>query len=204
MLQVALRQGKFTENDKVSRILSDKPLLSLDAVRLGKELGYSRSADLIVLRSLQMLDENFSHTDSEHDLILYSFLKERLTKFENNIVAIQGEIDSLYYQNPDNDIKEKWEQYKAEYQKLKNAKQNEPDTELERLQLTKARLEKNLSALENVKPQDLTAADIHVEIGATWIPTSDIEKFIRETFDVTGRAMEVHFSQVTGTWRIEG
>ncbi len=204
MLQVALRQGKFTENDKVSRILSDKPLLSLDAVRLGKELGYSRSADLIVLRSLQMLDENFNHTDSEHDLILYSFLKERLTKFENNIVAIQGEIDSLYYQNPDNDIKEKWKQYKAEYQKLKNAKQNESDTELEHLQLTKARLEKNLSALENVKPQDLTAADIHVEIGATWIPTSDIERFIRDTFDVTGRAMEVHFSQVTGTWRIEG
>lgn len=61
-----------------------------------------------------------------------------------------------------------------------------------------------MSALEEVKPKDLTAADIHVEIGATWIPPQDIEAFIKETFDVYNRSIEVHFSPITGNWRVDG
>ena len=204
MLQVLLRQGKYAEGDRVSNILADKPLLSPKAIRLGREVCYTRPADLIISSSIRALDEDFEHNNSEHDLILYSFLKERLAKFEGDIDAISKEINSLYYRKPDNDIKEKWAQYKAEYQKLKIAKQSEPNLELENLRETKSRLEKNLSALENVKPNDLTAADIHVEIGATWIPEKDIEKFIRDVFDVTKSKMEVHFSPITGTWRVEG
>ena len=49
MLQVVLRQGKCAECDGVSNILADKPLLSLEAIRLGRELGYTRAADLIIL-----------------------------------------------------------------------------------------------------------------------------------------------------------
>ena len=52
-----------------------------------------------------------------------------------------------------------------------------------------------------VKPKDLTAADIHVEIGATWIQSH--EKFIRETFDVYYSSMQVYFSPITGVWSVE-
>ena len=203
-MQVVLRQGKCAECDGVSNILADKPLLSLEAIRLGREIAYTRAADLIILSSIRALGEDFKYDKSEHDLILYSFLKERLAKFEGNIDAISKEINSLYHRSPDNDINEKWAQYKAEYQKLKISKQDEPNPEIERLQVIKSRLEKNFAALENVKPKDLTAADIHVEIGATWIPPEDIRRFIQETFDVSSSGMQVHFSQITGTWRIEG
>ena len=54
-----------------------------------------------------------------------------------------------------------------------------------------------------INRKDLTAADIHVEIGATCIPPQDIERFIRETFDVYHSSMQVHFSPITGLWRVE-
>lgn len=66
------------------------------------------------------------------------------------------------------------------------------------------RLQKNLAALEQVKPKDLTAADIHVELGATWIPPYDVRMFIRDTFDVTHKSLEVYFSPITGVWRVDG
>ena len=62
MLQVALRQGRFMDSDDVSKILSDKPLLSLDAMRLGKELGTVRDSDRIVLATLRALGERFRRT----------------------------------------------------------------------------------------------------------------------------------------------
>ena len=103
MLQVVLRQGKYAEGDRVSNILSDKPLLSLEAIRLGREIAYTRPADLIILSSIRALGEDFNHNNSEHDLILYSFLKERLAKFEGDSDAIGKEINSLYYRSPEND-----------------------------------------------------------------------------------------------------
>ncbi len=204
MLQVALRQGRFMDSDDVSKILSDKPLLSLDAMRLGKELGDVRDSDRVVLATLRALGERFKHNEPEHDLILYSFLRERFSKIEGDDNAIEDEITKLRYRDSSDEIKREWAQYQSEYQNLKTAKINEPNPEIENLRTIKARLEKNFLALENVKPQDLTAADIHVEIGATWIPTRDIENFIRETFDVSKSGMEVHFSSITGNWRIDG
>jgi len=100
-------------------------------------------------------------------------------------------------------IEQDWQQYKVDYQRQKNIEKDKVNPEIEYLREKKERLEKNLAALEEVKPKDLTAADIHVEIGATWIPTQDIEKFIRETFDVFHSSMQVHFSPITGVWRVE-
>lgn len=36
----------------------------------------------------------------------------------------------------------------------------------------------NIKALENVIPKDLSASEISVRLGATWIPTKYIEEFI--------------------------
>lgn len=44
----------------------------------------------------------------------------------------------------------------------------------------------------------------YVEIGATWIPPEDIGLFIRETFEVSHRGLDVHYSPITGIWRVEG
>ena len=157
----------------------------------------------MILGYLRTLDEEFTRTDEEHDLILYSFLKKKLAKFENDFDAIKEQVDNYYQRIGMDELKSEWENFKADYQTQKRIELDKVNPELDFLRDNKQRLEKNFTALEKVKPKDLSAADIHVELGATWIPTSDIEKFIRETFDVLHGSMEVHFSPITGMWRID-
>ena len=203
LVQVALRHGTGNYRDRVGEFLSDKPLIALDAIRLGREVGYSKQADLLILNYLRTIDESFTRTDVEHDLMLYDFLKKQLAKFENDMDAIKEQVNNYYQRLGDDSIKTEWERYKVDYQRKKAVEQDRISPDLDFLRQSKARLEKNLAALELVKPKDLTAADIHVEIGATWIPPQDIERFIRETFDVYHSSMQVHFSPITGTWRVE-
>ena len=203
LAEIAFIHGTSIESDKVGMILADKPLLALDAIRRGREIGYAKQADLLIVSYLRTLDESFERTDAEHDLLLYAFLKKKLAKFENNFSAIKEQVDNYYQRADMSELKSEWEQFKADYQFQKSISLDNLNPDVVFLQKDKSRLEKNLVALENVKPKDLSAADIHVEIGATWIPTDDIEKFIRETFDVTHSSMEVHFSPITGLWRID-
>ncbi|MBO4869592.1 MAG: N-6 DNA methylase, partial [Clostridia bacterium] len=65
----------------------------------------------------------------------------------------------------------------------------------------------NVEALKRVQPVDLTAAEISVRIGATWIPPEDYEQFMFELFDTpwwATRNIKIHYSQFTGEWNIEG
>lgn len=65
----------------------------------------------------------------------------------------------------------------------------------------------NVEALEKMQPVDLTASEISVRLGATWLNPEYIRQFIFETLDTPRRArwdIKVHYSQITGEWRIEG
>ena len=65
----------------------------------------------------------------------------------------------------------------------------------------------NVEALEKVQPVDLTAAEISVRVGTTWIPPEDYEDFMYELFSTPFYArwkIKVHFSAYTGEWNIEG
>lgn len=65
----------------------------------------------------------------------------------------------------------------------------------------------NVQALEKVQPKDLTASEISVRLGATWVPTEIVEQFMFDFLDTPRYAqwnIKVHFSQFTGEWNIEG
>ena len=65
----------------------------------------------------------------------------------------------------------------------------------------------NVEALEKVQPVDLTASEISVRLGATWLNPEYIRQFIFETLGTPRRArwdIKVHYSQITDEWRIEG
>ena len=65
----------------------------------------------------------------------------------------------------------------------------------------------NVEALEKVQPVDLTASEISVRLGATWLDPAYIRQFIFETLDTSRRArwdIKTHYSRITGEWRIEG
>ena len=65
----------------------------------------------------------------------------------------------------------------------------------------------NVRALEAVQPVDLTASEISVRLGATWLPPEIAEQFMFELFDTPRYCqwnIHVHFSQYTGEWNVEG
>jgi len=65
----------------------------------------------------------------------------------------------------------------------------------------------NVQALEKVQPTDLTAAEISVRLGATWLPVEIVERFMYELMDTpryTQEDIRVHFSRCTGEWNISG
>lgn len=65
----------------------------------------------------------------------------------------------------------------------------------------------NVEALERVQPKDLTASEIAVRLGATWLPTEIVEQFMFEFLGTPRYAqwnIKVHFSAYTGEWNIEG
>jgi len=69
------------------------------------------------------------------------------------------------------------------------------------------RYQTNADALARVQPTDLTASEISVRLGATWLDTEYVRRFIFETLGTPRSAqwgMKVHYSGITGEWRIEG
>ena len=65
----------------------------------------------------------------------------------------------------------------------------------------------NVEALRAAQPRDLTASEIDVRLGATWIEPRYIRQFIDETFKPSfwvAQNIKVHYSPVTGEWRVEG
>ena len=65
----------------------------------------------------------------------------------------------------------------------------------------------HVEALEKVQPKDLTASEISVRLGATWLPPEIVEQFIFEFLGTPRYAqwnIKLHFSQYTGEWNLEG
>ena len=65
----------------------------------------------------------------------------------------------------------------------------------------------NVESLRAAQPRELTASEIDVRLGATWIEPRYIEQFMVETFQPTywaSRSMSVNYSPYTSEWRIEG
>lgn len=63
----------------------------------------------------------------------------------------------------------------------------------------------NVKALKQAQPKDLTASEIDVRLGATWIDKSYIEQFMYETFHTPHyqrNHIRVYFAAVTGEWQI--
>lgn len=83
----------------------------------------------------------------------------------------------------------------------------------EKLELAKAaqqtfsdgRYDVNVNALEAAMPKDLTAAEISVRLGATWLPEDVVQQFMYELLGTPPYAqgrVKVHYSHHTGEWNV--
>ena len=65
----------------------------------------------------------------------------------------------------------------------------------------------NVEVLQKVQPKDLTASEISVRLGATWLPPDDVQEFIFHLLETPRYAqwnIKVHFSPFTSEWNVEG
>lgn len=79
--------------------------------------------------------------------------------------------------------------------------------EAEKAAESDSRFRVNAEALRAVQPVDLTASEISVRLGATWLPPEDVEQFMFELFDTPRYNrfnIKVHYSKLTGNWVVEG
>ena len=65
----------------------------------------------------------------------------------------------------------------------------------------------NVEALEKVQPKDLSASEIFVQLGSTWVPEEIVQQFMFEFLDTPRWAywnIKVHYSKFTSEWNVEG
>ena len=65
----------------------------------------------------------------------------------------------------------------------------------------------NVEALRKVQPKNLTASEISVRLGATWISETDVADFMYELLETPNYQrwhIKVHFTSFTGDWSVEG
>ena len=67
------------------------------------------------------------------------------------------------------------------------------------------RLNPSIAALEKVQPKDLTASEIDIRLGATWLPPEIVQEFMQDLFRMdwyAKRRMHVQYMPITGEWNI--
>lgn len=69
------------------------------------------------------------------------------------------------------------------------------------------RYQVNVTALQKVQPKDLSASEINIRLGTTWLPESDVEDFMFQLLNTPNYMqwkIKVYFSKYTGEWQVEG
>lgn len=134
----------------------------------------------------------------------YNFLHQQLTEHPVSLDNTSWEDRKKLAEEIANHWKEYKESYDREAEKL-IAEDSNPT--LKALKEEQKNIQQNLAALEEVKPKDIPASDISVNLGTTWIPPEWIHDFLKDTLNLSWyeyEPMEVQFSSVTGTWHIDG
>lgn len=160
----------------------------------------------------QYLDENRQETLGWQ--ITKQMGKDAQTEAELKLAVLLDELEGFIFLNPvrydENHLETGWET-KDEYlsgdvrEKLFFAKSRAKSNEIFKI---------NVEALEKVQPEWLSAADIDVRIGTTWIEIADYEAFLYETLRTPARlrsirssyynaGIMIHQNPLTGEYSIE-
>ncbi|KIO69303.1 hypothetical protein B4065_1476 [Caldibacillus thermoamylovorans] len=154
---------------------------------------------------------------SEKAKIDLNYMSKLLNREQKDILR---DLKGVIYRNPESGHYETADEYLSGNIRQKLYLANEKKVQLEKsiLELDEfdeklkehkleiQELEGNIQALEKAMPKDLTASEITVKLGATWIPPKDIENFMYELFQTPNYykfSMGVSYSPYTATWNIK-
>jgi N12 class adenine-specific DNA methylase len=105
------------------------------------------------------------------------------------------ELKGLLFHNPETEQWETEDQYLSGHVRAKL-------TTARAAALAQPRYVENVSALEAVQPNDLSASEIDARLGAVWIPSDDVEAFAKALLDAEG--INVSHAATLGTWFVRG
>lgn len=173
-----------------------EPIPSLEHIEEETEKAEENTEDLAPDQ-----EEALSLSLSEHARVDMEYM---CTLTGKSAEEIEKELEGVIFRLPDLSGKEPTFVSEDEYlsgnvrEKLKEAMFAAESSELYR---------PNVEALKRVQPKDLSASEINVRLGATWIPPEDIKDFMFELLQTPNYCqwkMNVRFVPVTGEWYIEG
>ena len=139
---------------------------------------------------------------SPHDALVFSLNEKGRVDFDymqtllgRRADEFLPEMKGLIFRNPETEQWETEDQYlsgdvRAKLARAREAAVGEP------------RYIENLTALESVQPEDLTASEIDARLGAVWIPPGDVQEFAKSLLDSEG--ITVSHAATLGTWFVRG
>ena len=179
-------------------------LCSLEILNENKQ--FIRKADMFSKRTIKP-NKVVTKADNSIDALILSISEKARVDMEymQNLTGksqeeLIKELEGSIYKDPIKDEYVTADEYLSGNvrEKLKIAKrfaENDPEYEI------------NVKALEQVKIKDLSASEISVRLGATWIPPSDVEEFMFELLETNSykrKNIKVHYSDYTSEWNISG
>ena len=173
---------------------------------LDENKNFIRKADMFHKRTIKP-NRIVSKADTAIDALILSIQEKACVDIEYMInltgkteEQLVKELEGSIYKDPMLEIYVTSDEYLSGNvrEKLKIAKQ---------FAESNSEYEINVKALESVKIKDLSASEISVRLGATWIPTKYIQQFIFELLEPSYRTkqyVDVNYSQYTSEWSITG
>lgn len=160
----------------------------------------------ILLRRINRPEQQVHHVDSiadavavcmdQHGALTVEHLAELLDT--NDLRAVRAEMagTGVAFVDPDTDTWVPSDEYlsgdvRAKLKAAKHALRRDPS------------FRRNVDALEPIQPIDLLPSEIKVRPGAAWVPVSDVEQFIADTFKVSSREVEVEHEPRIAAWSVK-
>ena len=194
-----LRYGPLSSRENVRAFAGDpdQPLL-LSLEDYNSESKTATKTAIFYQRTLQR-SKPVDHVETAAEALAISLNEtgaidwetmERLTG--RSPKRMQRELDAMIYRNPE-----------GEWETADSYLSGDVRAKLKTAQAASAldpSFVRNVEALTAVQPEDLMPGDISARLGSSWIPTSDVKKFLAEVLDVPSTTLSVSHSGAIASW----
>lgn len=200
----------------------------------GNNMAFSDDSSYCLLCSLEILDEDgnlerkadmftkrtirqrtvVTHVDTATEALAISIAEKACVDmgFMQNLTGLSEEqifkdLEGVIFRNPEKTGSEGKPHYETADEYLSGNVREKLKTARRFTEMQPDIYSINVMALEKVQPKDLSASEIDVRLGATWLPPDVIKDFIFELLETPymyRRYIDVHYSSYTGNWNVKG
>lgn len=225
-----IKSGQLRLNNLYDKFIKDYGLIS----SRGNKSAFSQDSSYSLLSALEILDEN-GNLERKADMFTKRTIKphKEITSVDTSSEAlavsigekasvdieymklltgksedeIYSDLQGVIFLNPIYSPNSKEPKYLPADEYLSGNVREKLHTAKENAEIYPELYTVNVKYLEKIQPKDLTASEISVRLGATWIPSKYIQEFVFELLEpsqYTRPLIKVHYFEYTGEWNIEG